>query len=224
MTAPRVRLGIGATVPEGANFFAQRRFLEAIQRRVPAALRTLADVARLPEGAKQPSMIGRLDRETEAALGTWAERWGIPYPNGWWMRQIRGHVRAWREAPSLAGRWRGFQVAYREPAWPVLAPWNANEETELDFDARVESYKRRVKALPGVVPAPVTYREIDFDALVLEHVAQMSIEDVASELQIPGDASTIRKRNAQLAELLSLPLRRRGRGRPAMKSGKAKSR
>ena len=98
----RVLLGVGATVPAGANFFAQRRFLEAIQRRVSAVLRELATIAKLPAGQRIASVSGRLDEPTETALQAWARRWGLPQPDGWWMRQARYHVDYWREEPAHA--------------------------------------------------------------------------------------------------------------------------
>jgi hypothetical protein len=212
---PRVRLGIGETVPAGGNLFAQRRFLEAIERRVPQALRELATIARMPSGERVTSMRGRLDLTTEEALLAWAQKWGIPGPDGWWMRQVRNHVQHWREVPSHSGRWQGFVGVYREPKWPALAPWNANEESEADFRTRVDAYVARVRALPGIQPTPVTFTERDFDALALEHVAREPIDRVVQLVDDPNrDSSSTRKRNRQLADLLGLTLRRLPRGRP----------
>jgi hypothetical protein len=220
MRSERVRLGVGATVPDGANFFAQRRFFEAIARVVPKALAELAVIAAQPPGQRNASMLGWLDIPTEEALQQWADRWGIPQPAGWWMRQVRAHVTHWREFPKVAGRWQGFTKAYREPEWPTLA-WNANEECERDFRSRVDTYIKRVKSLPGIRPTPETFKESDFDALVLEHVAQEPIPKILELLRRhDGDESTVRKRNQDLADVLGLKLRRRPRGRPNRKSGK----
>ena len=71
-----------------------------------------------------------------------------------------------------------------------------------------------VKNLPGVEQAPDTFTETDFDALVLEHVKEYTIAQVVNALPentLGPDA--IQKRNAELARLLGLTLRRRQRGR-----------
>src|SRR5262249_55659009 len=155
------------------------------ERRVPKALRELAAIAARPAGGVN-RLRWRLDESTETRLQEWARRWGIPGPDGWWLRQVRRHVESWREHPKHAGHWLGFRSADFEPDWPVLAPWNANLETESDFRARVDAYIASTKALPGIQPVPVTFTEIDFDALVFEHVACRSTLDVVTDLERCG--------------------------------------
>jgi hypothetical protein len=221
MSDARVRLGKGATVPRGGNVVAQMNFLRAVERQVPNAMRELGAIASMPPRGGRHLSAGGVDRGTEDELKRWADRCGFPYPGGWWMRQVRNHVKEWRRDPKLAGSWIGFLGVYREPKWPAPRPWNANEETEQDFRDYIEGYIRQVKKLPGVQPTPVTFRERDFDALALEHVAGLTIDEVADRLHV-GESSTIRKRNAQLAKMLGLNLRRRSRGRRPTKTGKTK--
>lgn len=201
-------------LPVNVALYGGRLFLEAIAKFAPEAMTELAGIAAMPVGDPGAARW-LLDRPTEAAVDAWATRWGIPYPNGWWMRQVRRHVKRWRAQPRHRGKWLMFTDSAFEPAWPTPPAWNANDELEADYRTRVDQYVADIKRLPGVVLPNETFRERDFQSLVLEHVAQKTIPDILEALQAldAPDEKTVRLRNERLAVVLGLTLRRRARGR-----------
>lgn len=204
----RLKLGGGALMPE-RNIFARRCFFLAVSLRVPKA------IAELSELSKQPALEyfigpGCFDQDTELALQAWANRWGLPYGDSWWMEPVRRAVRHWRERLAEPGCWPDdFFGGYRAVEWPSIY-WPATEESADDFRARVEQYIADIKATPGVRPTPLTFTVSDFEALAIEQLTQKPLDHIPSV----RDASNTRKRNRQLAELMGLPLRRRRPGRP----------
>jgi hypothetical protein len=209
-------LGFGARVPADGNIFARRAFLEAVWRLVPDVGRGLEVIALRPSFEEYPD-VQLFDVESERALRAWAERWGFPYADAFWMAVIRQHVRHWHAFPETAGSLLGT-IGHYSLHETRIQPWQPTEETEAAFRTRVESYIAAVKRDVHTRPTPI-FSPRDFDTLVCEHVLGVTIEQIPAMLSDEdgdetADTSTIRRHNKELAAVLGLRLRRRPASRP----------
>jgi hypothetical protein len=174
--------------------------------------------------AEELSLKGYALAEPEHESGE--EYWRNPPKDFFAARVVMGHVRfhvtLWRKQPDWAGRWQAFSgEGHVYAPWPVLDI--KVDDTEANIRKRVKAYIRKLKAFAGITPTSVTYDELDFDALVLEHVLQLSLPEVMTRLpresrkpDTPREERSTRRRNRQLAAFLGLDLRHRPFGRPKL--------
>jgi hypothetical protein len=91
------RFSIGDLVVAGRpNDLARARYLIAVQRCVPTALKELATVAWRASADVD-------DRVGETMLSTWAKHRG--FADDWAFACARENVEIWRRHPNLSGRW-----------------------------------------------------------------------------------------------------------------------
>ena len=121
----KIRLGVGAVVPDGPNAVARDYLLAAITKRCPDMVDALAE--------------GALD-ERQARLDAWIEQWRCLDP---WLAQIaRKTEQRWREDATLR-RHRHWQheVSWWGVGGEIPAPrWDPTCQSREDYQQRHERY------------------------------------------------------------------------------------
>jgi nucleotide-binding universal stress UspA family protein len=113
--APRVRLGSGNFVLAAApNPFAQSRYLHAVSRCVPKAIRELAAFrpTRLPTGMDREGTL-RLLAENKKWLQDWAVTYG--FTDEWALETALRNAARWRKDPATQGSWIVSGGAWEPP-------------------------------------------------------------------------------------------------------------
>ncbi len=156
----KIRLGVGAVVPDGPNEAARDYLLTAITKRRPNMVDALAAIA---EGA--------LD-ERQARLDAWIEQWRCSDP---WLAQI---------ARDTEESWRRDAILRRHRHWQHAVSWwgGGVEMPPPGFDPRsdtVKSYLDRAKGYAdtvlaqakesGLMDTPIKRAPEHFEWLALYH-------------------------------------------------------
>ncbi len=168
----KIRLGVGAVVPDGPNEAARDYLLTAITKRRPNMVDALAAIA---EGA--------LD-ERQARLDAWIEQWRCSDP---WLAQIaRDTEESWRR-DAILRRHRHWQhaVSWWGVGDKIPAPrWDPTGESRDDYQQRHERYLQMLETQAeqdGLVDAPIKHAPEHFEWLALYHFGEWTVERIADE-------------------------------------------
>lgn len=187
------QLGAGEYQQPGPNVVARLRFLQLIHRLAPEAKRWL-----------------KLDNDG----GVWARRFGLERC-AWFVEVGDATILMWRTNPGTQRHliWGADGLAGRRvPERPSIPPWDDEEETEPEFDARIEAYKVAAKAIAasrGLIPTPELRNPLHLEWLVRRVIQKWSVPKIATTYATATttpNPSTINRGINEAAAIVGLPV------------------
>jgi hypothetical protein len=190
---PAARLGRGEFEdPARANVVARHGFLQTIYRLAPEAVNAL---------------------EQDGDAERWAARFGLEHVR-WFIDVGSATLQMWERDPAMRRHriWASLGIGGRLlHELPPLPAWQYEDESEADFDARVNQHKRQVLAIAaerGLIRRRELRNPLYVEWLVRRVIQGWPIEQIATTYQTEDkspDHSTIQRGINEAAELVGLP-------------------
>lgn len=158
-----------------------------------------------------PSALDALERSQDPIA--WAATFGL-HKVGWFIDVARETLHMWQQVPSLrkCPIWGTLGIPGRPVhELPDLPAWRYEDESEADFDSRIEDHKRVVKSMAaerGLVRSRELRQPLHVEWLVRRLIQKWSLKDIAQEYDTEDkafDLSTIDKGTISAAAMIGLP-------------------